>query len=183
MLTEDYIMRLINQALAVILAALGLKKSGKYYEALQSFDRAKEILLGLDAHLVDQLDEAAVLDRLTAYERLDIERSNLLADIYKEEGEVYSIQGREDASQFAYQRSLRLYLESALFGQEAVDVEFIQKIEMVRRNINVNSLGEETCLAMLDYFDRLLSSSDDFLLSNGLSRADIVSDYSKFGKG
>ncbi len=88
MLTEDYIMRMINQALSVLLVALGLKKSGKYEEALQSFDQAKEILTGMDPHIVDQLDDSALLDVLTFHNRLDLERLQLLANIYSEESEV-----------------------------------------------------------------------------------------------
>jgi hypothetical protein len=61
MLTEDYIMRMINQVLAVFLQALGLKKAGQYSEALQVFDQAVESLLGLRASLAKQLEDPSCL--------------------------------------------------------------------------------------------------------------------------
>jgi hypothetical protein len=177
MLTEDYIMRLISQALAVIMTALGLKKAGKYREALQSFSQGKEILLGMDAYIIDQLDEAAVLDLLTNHETLDVDRLRLLADIYSEEGEIYHLQGLTDNSQFAFQRGLRLYLEAVLASDTSMSVELIDKIEALRHQLNSSVIREETCLALLDYLDRLLSSSDDFLDSARLSRAQLQTEH------
>jgi hypothetical protein len=177
MLTEDYIMRLIGQALAVIMTALGLKKAGKYREALQSFSQAKEILLGMDAYIIDQLDEAAVLDLLTNRDNLDLDRLRLLADIYAVEGEIYHLQGLADNSQFAYQRGLRLYLELALAGDSSMSVELIDKIEVLRHQVNTSVIREETCLALLDYLDRLLSLSDAFLDSARLSRTQLQTEH------
>jgi tetratricopeptide (TPR) repeat protein len=177
MLTEDYIMRMISQVLAVIMTALGLKKAGKYREALQSFAQAKEILLGMDANIMDQVDEAAVLDLLTNRGNLDLDRLRLLADIYSEEGEIYHLQGLTDNSQFAYQRGLRLYLEAVLAGDTGMSVELIDKIEVLRHQVNTSLIREETCLALLDYLDRLLNSSDAFLDSAKLSRTHLVAEH------
>ncbi len=173
MLTEDYIMRMISQALAVLLTALGLKKAGKYDEALQSFDQAIETLLGLNAHLVSQLDDGMLLDKLTFLGRLDVERLLVLADIYREQAEVYNTLGQTENGQFASQRSLRLYLETGLASQAELDHELVQKIEGLRKNLDPLRLPVETRLATQDYLDRLLACEDDFLTTNGLSRSSL----------
>ena len=178
MLTEDYIMRMINQALAALLIALGLKKAGQYSEALQTFDQALESLLGLDAHLVKQLDDSLLLEKLTFLGKLDIDRLLVLADIYREEAEVFSLQEQPEDSLFAGQRSLRLYLEAALAGEATLNVELIQKIEPLRLLLAAPTLPIETRLALLDYLDRLLSSGDDLLAAAGLSRQNLMEAYS-----
>ena len=170
MLTEDYIMRLINQALAVLLVALGLKRSGQYNEALQTYDQALGSLLGLDAHLAKQLDDSLLLKMLTFQEKVDIDRLLVVADIYREESEVYNLQGQLEYSHFAAKRSLRLYLEAALASEVNPALELIQKIEGLRINLDGATLPFETRLALLDYLDRMLASGDDFLASAGLSR-------------
>src|SRR4030042_6279457 len=109
MLTEDYIMRMINQALAVLMIALGLKKAGKLNEALQTFDQAIENLLGLNAHLAKQLDDSQLLDRLTFLGKLDVERLLVLADISCEEAEIHTMLGQPESSQLSAQHSLRFY--------------------------------------------------------------------------
>jgi hypothetical protein len=171
MLTEDYIMRMINQALAVIMTALGLKRSRQLTEALQTFDQALEILLGLNANLANQLDESALLDKLTFQGKLDMDRLLVLADIYREEAEIYSLQGQPQSSRFAAQRSLRFYLESVLASEAINDLELVQKIESLRLKLDAAALPGETRLALMDYVDRLLGSSDGFLTEARLSRS------------
>ncbi len=173
MLTEDYIMRMISQAVAVLMTALGLKKAGKYQDALQSFDQAVEVLLGLKRHLADQLDDNVLLEKLTFLGRLDVERVLVLGDIYREEAEVFTALGQPDNSCFAAQRSLRLYLEAALANEDNLNHEIIQKIETVRHHLNAPGLPIETRLALQDYLERLLAKGDDFLAANGLGRSEL----------
>ena len=173
MLTEDYIMRMINQVLAVFLQALGLKKAGQYSEALQTFDQAVESLIGLRADLAKQLEDRQLLALLTFQDKLDVDRLLVLADIYREEGEVHALQGQLRQSQFAAQRSLRLYLEAALATEVSPPLELVQKIEAQRSRLSIPDLMVETRLALLDYFDRLLASGEDFLAAVGLSRPDL----------
>ncbi len=173
MLTEDYIMRMISQALAVLMTALGLKKAGKFKEALQAFDQAVEVLLGLNARLANQLEDGLLLEKLTFLGKLDVDRVLVLADIYREEAEVYSSLGQPDNQRFAAQRSLRLYLEATLANDENLNHALIEKIEALRTTLAIRSLPIETRLALQDYLDRLLASSDDFLAANRLSRADL----------
>ncbi len=173
MLTEDYIMRMINQVLAVFLQALGLKKAGQYSEALQVFDQAVEILLGLRASLTKQLEDRQLLALLTFQDKLDIDRLLVLADIYREEGEVHTLQGQLEQSLFAAQRSLRLYLEAVLATEANPTIELVQKIEAQRSRLSAPDLPVETRLALLDYFDHLLASGEDFLAAAGLSRPDL----------
>ena len=176
MLTEDYIMRLINQALAVLLTALGLKKAGKYKEALQTFDQALDSLLGLNARLVDQLDDSMLLDRLTFMGKLDVDRGLVLADIYREEAEVYVLLQQPERATFLEQRSLRLYLEVFLASDVNQNQDHIPIIETLRHKIVLNSLPIETRLALQDYLDRLLTLSDDLLAAKDLNRIGLQAD-------
>jgi hypothetical protein len=178
MLTEDYIMRMINQALSVLLIALGFKRNGQFKEALQTFDQALENLLGLNAHLVKQLDDNTVLEMLTFLGKLDIDRLLILADIYREEAEVYALQEQVESWHFAAQRSLRFFLEVVLASDVDPNLELIQKIEPMRIKLDPSSLPVETRLALMDYLDRLISTSDDFLASTGLTRKDLQDAYS-----
>jgi hypothetical protein len=156
MLTEDYIMRMINQALAVLITALGFKRAGQFSEALQTFDQALENLLGLNARLAKQLDDSQLLDMLTFQEKLDVDRLLVVAEIYREEAEVYTLQGQPESSQFASQSSLRFYLEAALASEANPNLELIQKIETLRLKLTTPALPVETRLALLDYLERLL---------------------------
>jgi hypothetical protein len=168
---------MISQALAVIMTALGLKRSRKYGEALQTFDQAVEGLLGLNPRLVNQLDDNSLLSMLTVLERFDTDRAIILADIYREQSELYSLLNQIDDSQFTAKRSLRLYLEVFLAGKGDPDPELIKKIETIRIRIEASSLPVETRLALQDYLERMLTSTDDNLAALGLSRARLQADF------
>jgi hypothetical protein len=173
MLTEDYLMRMINQVLAVFLQAMGLKKGGQLNEALQAFDQAVESLTGLRASLVNELEDRQLLALLTFQDKLDVDRLVVLADIYCEESEVHALQGQPEQSLFAAQRGLRLYLEAALAVEGNPALELVQKVEALRARLSAPDLPVETRLALLDYLDRLLAVGEDFLAAAGLARPDL----------
>ncbi len=173
MLTEDYIMRMISQALAVLMTALGLKKAGQYRQAQQALDQALESLLGINARLVDQLDDRTLLEMLTFLGKLDTYRVTVLADIYREQADVYSLLDQPESSLFAAQRSLRLYLEAFLASESAPNLELIQKIEPLRLKLSTSPLLVETRLALMDYLEHLLAFDDTYLSSAGLSRPEL----------
>lgn len=177
MLSEDYFMRMINQALAVFMTALGFKRAGQFNDALQAFDQAIEGLLGLNARLAKQLDDSAVLGLLTFQENLDVDRLLVLAEIYCEEAEVYTLQGQFENGQFVAQSSLRFYLEVVLANEANPNIELIQKIEALRFKLAAPTLPVDTRLALLDYLERLLDSDDDFLAAAGLSRPDLLAAF------
>ncbi len=103
-----------------------------------------------------------------------MDRLLVVADIYREESEVYSLQGQPENSHFAAQRSLRLYLEAALVSEVNPTLELIQKVEGLRSKLDAATLPYETRLALLDYLDRMLALGDDFLASAGLSHQDLL---------
>jgi hypothetical protein len=173
MLSEDYFMRMINQALAVLMTALGFKRAGQLNQALQAFDQAIEGLLGINAHLAKQLDDDALLKMITFQDELDIERLLVLAEIYREEAEVYAWQGQAERSQVMAQSSLRFYLEVALADEGDPSIELVHKIEALRHKLETHTLPVETRLALMDHLERLLAADDDFLDAAGLSRTEM----------
>jgi tetratricopeptide (TPR) repeat protein len=173
MYSEDFILRMINQAMAVLVKVLGFKQAGQRQEALQAVDQALELLLGLRASLFRQLDEPRMLQMLVLQGRLDVERLAVLADITYEEGDILEQEGRVPESILASRRALRFYLESALtiyalnFSQLPVSV--MVKIENLRRRLGREPLPLETRMALVDYYERLLSLHPNQLAAAGMS--------------
>ncbi len=170
MLTEDYIMRMINLAVAALLKAIGLKKAGKYAEALQALDQAFEQLTGLPASVLKQLDDAGLLTALAPQGQVDTGRLAVLADLFREEGEVFDLQGRSDAGASPAARALRLYLEVVLADEFNLSAENIRKIETLNARLRQTGLPVETSLALYDYYGRLLGKDDRELAAAGISR-------------
>lgn len=155
MLTEDYIMRMINQALAVLLRVLGFKKAGRHQEALQEIDQALEELLGLRADLIKRLDDDSLLESLTQGETLDTDRLALVADFYKEEGDIYAAQNLTNDSYFSHLRALNFYVEVVLADGPLNLPPPHEKIEALLGGIGNLSLPPDTLYTLFVYFERL----------------------------
>ena len=168
MLTDDYLIRMINQAIAAFLAVVGLKQAGQYQEAQQGIDQALEQLLGLDPHILRQLDDQSLLNLFLSQNEFDAGRAALAADFFKEEGEIKALQEKPAESRAAYLRALNLYTEVALAVPDNLSPELLQKIEGLYQQLKSPQLAVPTQLALLDHYERLHSLSEAELTEAGL---------------
>ncbi len=169
MYTEDFILRQISIAVAILRQLLRLKAAGQHHEAMQAVDQALETLLGLRASLLEQLEDDKVLGMLETPNGLDTERLALVAELYKEAGEIHKIQGRAAQSQAAYRRALRFYLELALADPRLLGAELMSKVSALQAGLPPADLPLETQMALLDYLEGLRSKTDAELEAGGTS--------------
>jgi tetratricopeptide (TPR) repeat protein len=171
--TEDYLMRIINQALGALMIAVGLRKSGKYSEALQAIQQAVEQLTTLPANLVDQMDDGNLISLLSAQGQLDVGRLAILADLYQEQGEILVKMDQTAQASTAFARALRFFLEVALSESSDLSNQNITKVHAVVQRLQGYPLPVETQLALSDYYQRLLEKDDQGLLTAGTSREQV----------
>lgn len=173
MFTEDYLMRIINQTIAALLTAIGLRKAGKYSEARQAIDQAIEQVTTLPAGVVDQMEDADVLSMLAANGKLDTGRLAILADLYQEQGEILFRMDQPVQSSIDFSRALRFILEAALSEDDSLTTENIGKVGVLVQRLRGSALPVETQLALSDYYTRLLDKDDQFLVAAGTTREKI----------
>jgi uncharacterized membrane protein YgaE (UPF0421/DUF939 family) len=166
MFTEDYVLRMINVAVAALVKIIGLKKAGDYQEAQQAIDQALEQLFGLRADIIKRLDEESLLKALTQQGRLDIERLELIADLFKEEGDILAAQSRISESRESYLRSLIYHLETGFGETTQHPVELTGEIERLVQNLGAQDLPDDTLWALFCYYERTgaYSKADDAIL-------------------
>jgi tetratricopeptide (TPR) repeat protein len=173
MFTEDYLMRIINLALAALMTAIGLKKAGKYSEAQQAIQQAIEQLTTLPANLVDQMDDASILSILNSQGQLDVGRLMILADIYQEQGEIHFKLDQPAQGSLAFARALRFTLEGILADDSQLSPENMVKVETLVQRLKQFLLPIDTQLALSDHYRRLLDKDDQTLAAGGISREQI----------
>ncbi len=163
MFTEDYIRRMINQAVAVLLKVLGLRKAGRFTEAHQEVDLALELVTGLRALLLYQMDDESLVELLVPkvddpqtlsgafYERLWV-----TADLLREKGEIFAAQGLADESTTFNLRALYLFLEAYFVAQELHLLEKqprppVDEIHRLRNRLQAVPLPQHIALALFAY--------------------------------
>jgi hypothetical protein len=158
MLTEDYIIRMINLAIAALLQIVGLKKKGDHETALQVIDMTFEQLLGLRASMAKNLEDDRLYFLLTRDEMLDTQRLGLVAELFQHEGDIYAAQGREEESRADYSRALRYYLE-VLFNEpdtgesDAGTLDIKQRVDALAGALDLTALGSDTLWPLAGYYE------------------------------
>jgi hypothetical protein len=153
MLTEDYIMRMINQAIYVLRKILGLKGAGKYQEALLEIDLMLEALLGLKSSLVKRLDDESILNSLTQQEKLDTDRLYVVAELIREEGEILAEMQREEESALSFLRALHFYLEVVLSGGAPTFNLPHEHIKDLFQRLHAYQLPSDTLYLLFCYYE------------------------------
>jgi hypothetical protein len=169
MLTEDYIMRMINQALVVLRRILRMRETGQHQAALQEVDQALEQLLGLKAGLIRVLDDESLLDSLTQNDRLDVDRLYLVAELAKVEGEVLLENGQLEESYLSSLRALNFFLEVALQGNLQYFSDPHDKIAELLKRLEGVKLEVKTAYPLFCYFEqeKLYGAADRTLTELG----------------
>jgi len=154
MLTEDYIMRMINQMVAVLAKLIGLKDAGQYQSAQQVIDQSLEQLLGLKPELLKHMDDSSILNLLTSQGELGTERLYILAELYRHEGDILIAQNRTQEAIFDYQLALFFYLQLPDDQKDQDSSKIKQKIiDLFFELENVN-LPVEILYQLFDFFER-----------------------------
>jgi len=169
MFTEDYLMRIINQAIAALMTAIGLRKAGKFSEARQAILQAIEQLTTLPANLIEQMEDSSFLSILRTQGLLDVGRLAILGDLYQELAEILFKLDQAVQGSISLASALRFYLEAALFEATNLSTENIGKVVVLLQRLKERALPVETQLALSDYYQRLLEMDDESLVAAGTS--------------
>jgi hypothetical protein len=179
MLTEDYLIRRINQVIALLLHAVGLRKSGQIEAALTDIDIALELLLGMRALLLKQMSDSAILQLLTVRGQIDYERLVLVANLFGEEAMLYEAQGRSVESYQDYLRALNFSLEFALDNLAELPTERIAIIAALAAWFADRRLPVDTQAMLLEYDQALLQFDPQRLSAAGIDPAHLQTDITR----
>jgi hypothetical protein len=118
MFREDYVVRQIAQAAAVLGHVLGLVDKQRYGEALTALDGAYQQFAGLTLGLVTALPAAELVALARWGEMLDIGKLVVLGDLLAAEAGVYAAQGEAGAAADCRLKALEVLLEVAGTGEQ-----------------------------------------------------------------
>lgn len=154
MLQEDYIIRMIRLAVAALASVLGLKTAGSYQQAQDLIAVTLTQLTGMDGRLLNSLDDGSLLAVLSNRQGLDYDRVLIVADLLKEDGEIYTALKLANDARPCYLRALSLYLEAALGPLEYPPDELGARIDGMLAALGEAPLPLETLYPLWFYFEK-----------------------------
>ncbi|MEJ2263792.1 MAG: DUF6483 family protein [Anaerolineales bacterium] len=154
-LTDDYLIRQINLALAALANIIGLKTAGLYQNALFEIDQFLEQLLGLRSYMIKDLSDEAILTLISVPEGLDTDRLFIIAELIKAEGDIYAAQNYIADSQLDYLRSLNFFVEVVLNGGALNFPQPHDRIEDLVKALDFTKLPQETLYDLFQYYEHM----------------------------
>jgi hypothetical protein len=155
LLTEDYLIRMINLALAAIARIVGFKTAGQYQAAHEMVNQVLEQLFGLRGYMIKMLDDSVLIKHLTVQGILDTNRLYVVADLMKEEGDLHAAQNSPADSYWSYLRSLNFFLEVVLNGGAPHFAPPHEKINFLLDTLESYTLPADTSYALFAYFEKI----------------------------
>jgi hypothetical protein len=152
MLTEDYLIRAINQLLAVIARALGLKTAGMYIETLRLIDESYDHLLNVKAEVVRSLEDHDLLLLINPGEQMDTARLATVAELSQMEGDVFEDLHNESEMTRCYQRAVYFFLECEMAGMPSGVEPVKEPLESLVDKLGFTRIPDETLFTLFQYY-------------------------------
>jgi len=169
MIRRDYILRQIEQFVAMLAKIAGLTKNEQWQEASTVTAGEFQRLTGMDAKEVVHLSETELLARLIQGEPTQVVESKafMLATLLKTNGDLIAGQGRLEESRQYYLKGLHLLLDT--FGRNEITErpDFVPAVEAFLAGLRDAPLPVKTNARLMRHYEqtREFAKAEDALFA------------------
>ncbi len=155
MIQRDYLMRMIQEFIKMLMILLEAKESGDWKAVEKNLDRAAQEFLGLDREAVCRLDAAALkpllIDTGPTHEYKI--RAQIMSRILTESAELAARQGDGDRSRALFLKTLNLLLDTLQAAEPVEILEFTPRVEGIVEKLRATALPPATLLGLMQYYE------------------------------
>jgi len=116
-------------------AIIGLKKGGKYDEALERVNQIYSGMIDIDPTLVKSIDSSELLEFLQNEKGSDNHYIKMLAELLFEEGQIYFSQGDPVIGQNVLEKS-KILINYLMESDKTFSFDWYEKINIIDNLIN-----------------------------------------------
>ena len=116
-------------------AIIGLKKGGKYDEALERVNQIYSGMIDIDPTLVKSIDSSELLEFLQNEKGYDNHYIKMLAELLFEEGQIYFSQGDPVIGQNVLEKS-KILINYLMESDKTFSFDWYEKINIIDNLIN-----------------------------------------------
>jgi hypothetical protein len=155
MIQRDYLMRMINMMITMLLRLVGFKEAKEYPKAILEIQTTGKALLGMDWDLVQAFSVSQMMQLFGSDLSVAVPKAYIVAVLLKEEAEIRGLMSGDEASMPLYEKSLDLLLETYLQFNEPVEERHQEFTDDVLAVIRRRSLPVDLLRKIFAYEDLL----------------------------
>jgi len=152
MIRRDYILRAIQEMVQMLARVVFLKSRREYQQALSEINQALR-QIGAEAREQETLSVEQWIALCRKHEASAIGLMVATAELLREQGEVFALQGKSADSHRSRVTSLALMLEALLAGDTFVSEELLNKVEQLIDQTNDAPRPPALWLRLVRYFE------------------------------
>lgn len=153
MLTRDYIMRMIDTLIRVLEKIFFLKEAKNYPEALKELDSLTKELLGMDSMFIHSLSDSQLVQIVDREGNLLAPKCYLIGVVFKEEAEIFMLQGNRKGAAKFYMRSLNMFIAGIENSGITVEKDHLKKIDDVIDKLSEYELPPDISGKLFFYYE------------------------------
>ncbi len=147
---QDYLLRMIQDLNAFMARVVRLRREARPEEALALLTDESTRIAGLPPSLVYALSDDDLISTLTARGALEPERCFSLAELFREEGEVYEELDSDDDASIRFAKATRLYTEALRLAPPDHPSITIDALRVTLSHLHASNLSESTLDLLLE---------------------------------
>ncbi len=143
MIERDYVMRMINMMIAMLVRMIGYKNKKEYPEALLDIQVTGKTLLGIDRSLVDQFSVPQLMQLFGSDLSVAVPKSYVLGVLLKEEADIRELMSDTTGAEDIYRKSLSLLIETYLSSGEPVEQRHLELTDAILDKLSRRQLSPD----------------------------------------
>ena len=157
MIRRDYILRMIEEFIQMLSRINSLKRGQLWPEASGVVDEEIRRLIGTDAARAAQLSDTELLAHLIKGEPTQAvrEKTLILTALFKEAGDLATLQNNLEEGRSCYLRGLDLLLDTLARGEPFECPDFVPRVEALVAAVQDSPLPLETNARLMQHYERL----------------------------
>ena len=182
MIERDYIMRMINTMIAMLVRMMGYKNKKEYPEALLDIQVTGKTLLGIDRSLVDQFSVPQVMQLFGSDPSVAVPKAYVLGVLLKEEADIRVLMSDAAAAEDIYGKSLSLFIETYLSAGAPVEVRHLELTDAILDKLSRHQLSPEILERIFRYEEAMgrFARAEDALYAILDAHAEFVDEGVRF---
>lgn len=157
MIRRDYLLRQIEEFVAVLTRIAGLGKAGKWDEASSVAGSQFKAVAGAEADELLRMTDTELIARMAEGDTIFgiQEKISMVARLFKERGDILRAQGRIEESDACYLKGLHLLLNAIADDPTAPRPDFVPTVDAFVIALHDSNLSFETNAMLMRHFEQL----------------------------